>query len=185
MILRGLGAPSEANDSPVGPGWPPVGASGPSLRPLGPMTKFLVQESALRAPSCVQVRLPPRRDSHAHAGCPLLPSRCVLPGSEPRGGTLFRRVQRGRAPQCGPRPGGFSKIALFAAKRSDTAYSGSQLAEGLASIDKVDVRLSTSDQDFVDQPTGQSLPTPFGGLIGRCCSTGRYSRPRISRRGRA
>lgn len=75
----------------------------------------------------VQVRLPPRYDSHPLAGCPLLPSRCepwlVLMSC---GGTPFRRVQRGRAPShVDPGPANFCQVAISDDFRSCGGYYGS------------------------------------------------------------
>lgn len=173
-----------------GPGWPPFGGLvAPSLRPLGPMTIFLVQGKArcARIRSWSRQQLPPRRDSHAHAGCPLLPSRCVPPGSEPRGGNLFSSgAVWPRTLSVDPGPADFRKVAFFARFPSDRAYSRFQLADGLASIGRWrKIRGEAPSKPGFCRSTirAESLPTPFGGLNGRCCSTGRYSQPRISRRG--
>lgn len=94
--------------------WDPRGRSGP----LGPRQGLINRATSARGASRPSLRLPwsrkffrlpPRRDSRAHAGhCPLLPGRCVAHGSEaPRRVHTTRRVQCGRADACcGPRPGG-------------------------------------------------------------------------------
>ena len=97
------------------------GAFGPLAPAIEPMTNFLVQGSPLRGLFLCPGSTPTAACSHARAGCPLLPSRCALPGSEPRGGAPFRRVQCGCAPSCGPRPGGFFRKVPFSCQFRATA----------------------------------------------------------------